>query len=359
MPTTRSPSRTRRSAPDRGPGRATRGRARAASCREAPTRTCRGRSRRRCRTRRRRSPRQARSLRERRLRDVLEPCGVGSSGSTVMAFMSANSPDIRGAPAHRDHAAGPARSRECALTAADGASIGASRSRVVPKPHQMRLPASPRGIRERSPRVPKDFPTDRVHRVRMTISQRPRGGWGSLVVLAGAGLLAIAFLGKAALPYLLQDPSAVARYASRRGWALTHVAAATVGLLTGPAQLWLGVSGRTPQGHRWLGRVYVASVGVGAAAAFYLSTHTDYGWVMGTGLTGLGLAWIVTTTLAVASNTARAGRPASRSDNPQLRRDVRVRRVPRAFPGAASRRWARCRSSWPRAAGSAGPCRSS
>jgi len=121
------------------------------------------------------------------------------------------------------------------------------------------------------------------------------------VVLAGAGLLAIAFLGKAALPYLLQDPSAVARYASRRGWALTHVAAATVALLTGPAQLWLGVSGRTPQGHRWLGRVYVASVGVGAAAAFYLSTHTDYGWVMGTGLTGLGLAWIVTTTLAVTA----------------------------------------------------------
>ena len=72
-------------------------------------------------------------------------------------------------------------------------------------------------------------------------------------------------------------------------------------LLTGPVQLWLGASRRTTRGHRWLGRVYVASVGVGAAAAFYLSTHTDYGWVFGAGLTGLGLAWIVTTTLAVTA----------------------------------------------------------
>ena len=121
------------------------------------------------------------------------------------------------------------------------------------------------------------------------------------MILGCAVLLAVAFLGKATLPYLLQDPSALARYASRRLWILVHVVAATVALLTGPVQLWLGARGRTTRGHRRLGRVYVASVGVAAAAAFYLSTHTDYGWVMGTGLTGLGLAWIVTTTLAVTA----------------------------------------------------------
>ena len=154
------------------------------------------------------------------------------------------------------------------------------------------------------------------------------------MVLAGAVLLAIGFLGKAALPYLLLDPTALAPYASRRLWILTHVAAGTVALLTGPVQLWLGASGRM-RDHRWLGRVYVASVGVGAAAALYLSTHTDYGWVFGAGLTGLGLAWIVTTTLAVTAIRARAGRPASRVDDPQLRHDVRVRRVPRPVPVAA------------------------
>jgi len=121
------------------------------------------------------------------------------------------------------------------------------------------------------------------------------------VILGCAVLLAVAFLGKATLPYLLQDPSALARYASRRLWILVHVVAATVALLTGPVQLWLGARGRTTRGHRRLGRVYVASVGVAAAAAFYLSTHTELGWVTGAGLTGLGIAWVVTTTLGVVA----------------------------------------------------------
>jgi uncharacterized membrane protein len=135
----------------------------------------------------------------------------------------------------------------------------------------------------------------------MTISQRPHASWRVHVILGCAVLLAVAFLGKATLPYLLQDPSALARYASRRLWILVHVVAATVALLTGPVQLWLGARGRTTRGHRRLGRVYVASVGVAAAAAFYLSTHTELGWVTGAGLTGLGIAWVVTTTLGVVA----------------------------------------------------------
>ena len=121
------------------------------------------------------------------------------------------------------------------------------------------------------------------------------------MVLAGAALLAVVFLGKAALPYLLLDPTALAPYASRRLWLLTHIAAGVIALLTGPVQLWLGAGARTPRVHRRLGRVYVASVAVGAAAALYLSTHTELGWVFGAGLTGLGLAWIVTTTLGVSA----------------------------------------------------------
>jgi uncharacterized membrane protein len=121
------------------------------------------------------------------------------------------------------------------------------------------------------------------------------------VVPGGAALLATAFFARAALPYVLLDPSALARYASRRGWLLAHIAAATIALLTGPVQVWLGATGRTTRGHRWTGRAYVASVGVGAIAAFYLSTHTEGGWVFGAGLTGLGAAWMVTTILAVVA----------------------------------------------------------
>ena len=121
------------------------------------------------------------------------------------------------------------------------------------------------------------------------------------IVLSIAALAALAFFVTTALPYLLLDPGVLARYASRRGWVLVHIAAGGVALLTGPVQLWLGISGRGTRFHRWLGRIYVAHVATASIAAFYLAAHTDLGWGFGTGITGLGLAWIVTTGLAVAA----------------------------------------------------------
>ena len=53
--------------------------------------------------------------------------------------------------------------------------------------------------------------------------------------------------------------------------------------------------------HRRLGVAYVASVGVGSIAAFYLAARTDLGWMFGAGITGLGVAWVVTTTMAIAA----------------------------------------------------------
>jgi uncharacterized membrane protein len=97
------------------------------------------------------------------------------------------------------------------------------------------------------------------------------------------------------------DPAVLARYGTRRGWLLLHVGAGTVALLTGPLQLWMGATGRTLRAHRIVGVAYVASVGVGAAAAFYLAAHTTLGWGFGAGLTGLGAAWVLTTTVAVAA----------------------------------------------------------
>ena len=135
---------------------------------------------------------------------------------------------------HRSRAGGTAIPR-MRLTAADGAAFGASRCRV----HAEAVSDALAGLPARSEDDPRafrrTFQPSRVHRVRMTIlTQRPRGGWGSLVVLAGAGLLAIACLGKAALP--LSPPASVGGGADAAArWALTHVAAATVALLTGPA----------------------------------------------------------------------------------------------------------------------------
>jgi uncharacterized membrane protein len=116
-----------------------------------------------------------------------------------------------------------------------------------------------------------------------------------------AGVAAAVFFTTAALPYLMLDPGVLTRYGARQGWLLVHIAAGAVALLTGPVQLWLGVSGRTSGMHRRLGLAYVTSVGVSSLAAFYLATHTPFGFVFGAGLTGLAVAWVVTTTLAVAA----------------------------------------------------------
>jgi uncharacterized membrane protein len=123
----------------------------------------------------------------------------------------------------------------------------------------------------------------------------------ALLAITMAALAALAFFVHTAVPYLRLDPGVLARYASRRGWVLVHIAAAGVALLTGPVQLWLGISRRGTRVHRWLGRIYVVHVGIGSIAAFYLAANTELGWGFGTGITGLGVAWVVTTGMAIAA----------------------------------------------------------
>jgi hypothetical protein len=77
-----------------------------------------------------------------------------------------------------------------------------------------------------------------------------------------------------------------------------HIAGGTVALLVGPAQLWLGLTRRRVSAHRVLGRVYLGGVGVGSLAAFYLAFTTDLGWMFASGITGLAVAWVVTTAFA-------------------------------------------------------------
>jgi uncharacterized membrane protein len=74
-----------------------------------------------------------------------------------------------------------------------------------------------------------------------------------------------------------------------------------VALLAGPVQFSLGLGRRYMALHRKLGLVYVMSVATGAGSALYLAAHTDFGWVFGLGLTGLALAWLVTTAMAATA----------------------------------------------------------
>ena len=124
---------------------------------------------------------------------------------------------------------------------------------------------------------------------------------GVLTTLLAVTLIALAFIAFVALPYFRLDEAQFQGYWPRRGWLLLHIATGIVALLTGPLQLWLGITNRRLEVHRRLGIAYMSSVVVSSVAAFYLAFHTDVGVVFGAGLTGLAVAWLLTTGMAYAA----------------------------------------------------------
>ena len=77
-------------------------------------------------------------------------------------------------------------------------------------------------------------------------------------------------------------------------------------LLLGPINLWLGETRRRLPWHKNLGFGYMAGVLLGTTAAFYLSVTTPIGWMFGSGLFGLAVAWTVTTGMAFRAIKNRA-----------------------------------------------------
>jgi uncharacterized membrane protein len=121
---------------------------------------------------------------------------------------------------------------------------------------------------------------------------------GNILVLGLPSAIALSYLYSFALTYLTSDPQQYGIYRQRHDWLLMHVVAGIVALLLGPVQLWLGLNRRTAFTHRILGIVYVCGVAVGSTAAFYLASHSDFGWVFGLGFGAMASAWILTTALA-------------------------------------------------------------
>lgn len=123
------------------------------------------------------------------------------------------------------------------------------------------------------------------------------GKRGNIPVFAAAAV-ALWFIYGFVPNYLGQDPGRFGIYAARRDWLTMHILAGSLAILLGPLQFWLGLNRKTPLLHRVFGIGYVTSVGMSAAAAFYLAFHTDFGWVFGMGMTTMGWAWVITTALA-------------------------------------------------------------
>ena len=121
------------------------------------------------------------------------------------------------------------------------------------------------------------------------------------VPLAWAGVitLAILFVLKYVFFYFRHyDPVSFDPYWTRRGWLFLHISAGTLALLTGPLQFWTGLRQRNLTFHRWTGRLYLVSVGIGIIGAVGLSATTTFQWGGVNGIRVLALAWFVTTGMA-------------------------------------------------------------
>lgn len=118
------------------------------------------------------------------------------------------------------------------------------------------------------------------------------------MILIAVFLAGMLFVVKAALPYFSISEMQFGGYWPRRWWLLAHIVMGMMALLSGPVQLWLGISDQRPLLHRRLGYLYVTSVAVGAAAGYYLAFNTDFGLGFGAGLAGLATAWLLTTGMA-------------------------------------------------------------
>jgi hypothetical protein len=113
--------------------------------------------------------------------------------------------------------------------------------------------------------------------------------------------VALWFLDSFAFRYFTVDRDRFGIYWPRHEWLYVHIVAGMLALLLGPLQFWLGLNRREMILHRVLGVAYILSVFVSAGAALYLARHTDFGWVFGTGLTAMALAWMISTSFAAVA----------------------------------------------------------
>lgn len=134
--------------------------------------------------------------------------------------------------------------------------------------------------------------------------------WFYITLVVASGILAVVFWFVAAAPYVPMQRETFGPapdvYWPRRVPLMMHIAGGSLALLLGPINLWLGETRRRLPWHKKLGFGYLAGVVAGAAAGFYLSVTTPLGWVFGSGLFFLAIAWSVTTGMAFIAIKNRA-----------------------------------------------------
>ena len=120
----------------------------------------------------------------------------------------------------------------------------------------------------------------------------PHRSW-QVIASIGAGLMAMLsmwFFIDDALPYFAVTEESYGRFWHRTGWLLSHVVGGSIALLSGPVQLWSGISRRHLTLHRWSGRLYVLGAALGAITALQLAFNTE-SWTFGVALFVGGVIW--------------------------------------------------------------------
>lgn len=124
---------------------------------------------------------------------------------------------------------------------------------------------------------------------------------GTILLAAGAAVLAIRFVAENALKFVHWDASHYGRYWGVRGWIALHIAGGLVALACGPFQLWSGLRGRTAAAHRLRGRVYGLAVLLGSIAGVWIAVTSPAFPTLGPPLIMLAAAWLTLTGLAWAA----------------------------------------------------------
>ncbi len=119
--------------------------------------------------------------------------------------------------------------------------------------------------------------------------------------LAGATIAALSLIFiHRALRFFSLDPAALGKYFPFAWVIMGHVAGGAAALLLGPLQRSRALRRRYRRAHRVMGRVYIASVIVGAICAVILASTTalEFGWAYAISLHMLAGVWGVSALLA-------------------------------------------------------------
>ena len=137
----------------------------------------------------------------------------------------------------------------------------------------------------------------------MSVGSRRGGRLRTLLVWLGCAVLAVLivrFFGRAVMSYSHFDAAHYRSFWPAKWWLVAHLGGGSLALLLGPFQFSGWIRRKYVKAHRWMGRLYLRGVLVGAIASVYMVLRVAPK-AFGVALLYLALAWVVTSGMAYVS----------------------------------------------------------